>query len=135
MTVFLDTSALYAVLDRDDSNHLEARATWERMLRERFTLVTTNYVLVEASALVQHRLGLSALCTFHEDIVPLLAVEWVTETRHHSGVSSVLTAARKKLSLVDCLSFQVMRELAARDVFCFDKHFAEQGFDCLTRED
>lgn len=132
MTVFADTSALYAVLDRDDANHAQARAAWERLLGNGTTLVTTNYVLVETSALVQHRLGVSALRTFHEDIIPLLATEWVTEARHAAGVSAVLTVARKRLSLVDCVSFQVMREMGVREAFCFDAHFAEQGFEITS---
>jgi predicted nucleic acid-binding protein len=130
--VFVDTSALYAVLDRDDSNHAQARAAWERLLKDGATLVTTNYVLVETSALVQHRLGVGALRTLHEDIIPLLTTEWVTESRHAAGVSAVLTAARKRLSLVDCVSFQVMREIGLREAFSFDAHFAEQGFEVTS---
>ena len=61
MTVFVDTSALYAVLDRNDANHRSATATWEKLLSGRESLATTNYVLVETSALIQHRLGLHAL--------------------------------------------------------------------------
>lgn len=41
--------------------------------------------------------------------------------------SAVLESDRRKLSLVDCISFEVMRSIAR--VFCFDPHFAEQGFE------
>ena len=44
----------------------------------------------------------------------------------------MLAAARKKLSLVDCVSFQIMRQQGVRAAFCFDSHFREQGFDVLT---
>jgi predicted nucleic acid-binding protein len=40
-------------------------------------------------------------------------------------------AARRKLSLVDCISFQTMREYGAPTAFCFDPHFREQGFDTI----
>jgi predicted nucleic acid-binding protein len=131
MTVFVDTSAVYAVFDRDDSNHRAARAIWTRLVTEDATLVTTNYVLVETSALFQRRLGLAALRAFHEDIVPLLNVEWISEQMHIAGVAAVLAAARKKLSIVDCVSFQIMREQGIRAAFCFDRHFREQGFELL----
>ena len=131
MTVFVDTSALYAVLDQDDTNHASARESWARLLQESVNLSTSNYVLVETSALLQRRLGIAALRVFHEDIVPLLRIDWVARQQHHAGVEAVLAATRKKLSVVDCVSFQIMRENSMRAVFCFDKHFHEQGFDTI----
>jgi len=43
----------------------------------------------------------------------------------------MLAAARKKLSLVDCVSFETMRLLGVTAAFTLDKHFKEQGFMCL----
>jgi predicted nucleic acid-binding protein len=83
---------------------------------ENATLVTTNYVVVETSALFQRRLGQPALRAFHEDVVPLLNVEWIAEQVHAAGVAAVLAAARKKLSLVDCVSFQIIRQGRARGI-------------------
>ena len=37
----------------------------------------------------------------------------------------------RQLSLVDCTSFVVMRQIGIDDVFAFDRHFAEQGFTVL----
>ena len=133
MTVFVDTSAFYAVFDRDDSGHRAARETWTRLVSEDVTLITTNYVLVETSALFQRRLGLPALRAFHEDVVPLLNIEWVGEEIHAASLGAVLAAARKKLSLVDCVSFQVMRQQGIRAAFCFDSHFREQQFEILPK--
>ena len=56
-------------------------------------------------------------------------VEWVDKTLHERAVASVATAGRKKLSLVDCLSFDVMRQRGLHLVFSFDRHFKEQGFE------
>jgi predicted nucleic acid-binding protein len=128
MNVFVDTSAIYAVFDRDDINHPRARVAWEQLLRESGSLLTSNYVLVEAGALLQHRLGLQAVRALYDDVVPLLTVEWITETIHRSAVASLLTASRRNLSLVDCVSFHVMRAASVQSAFCFDRHFREQGF-------
>lgn len=65
------------------------------------------------------------------NVVPLLKVEWIAEPEHATGVAAVLATARKKLSLVDCVSFQIMRRRGVRSAFCFDSHFREQGFDVL----
>jgi predicted nucleic acid-binding protein len=44
----------------------------------------------------------------------------------------VQAANRRSLSLVDCVSFVVMRQLAIRDAFAFDRHFEEQGFTLVS---
>jgi len=63
-------------LDRDDANHERARQTWTQLLRESANLLTSNYVLIETCALLQNRLGIDALRTFQEDIVPLRQIDW-----------------------------------------------------------
>jgi uncharacterized protein len=128
MTIFIDTSALLAVLDADDMNHPAARTAWEHLVTQGASLVCTNYNLVEVSALVQHRLGMKAVRTLQENIVPVLAVEWVDPGIHAGGMSALLVAGRRNLSLVDCVSFETMRRLGLDTAFAFDRHFAEQGF-------
>ena len=105
MSVFVDTSAFFAVLDDDDENHDAAKQIWEDLLNQEAVLVCSNYVLVETLALVQRRLGIPAVRVFQEDIMPVLNVEWVDESLHQVGIASVLAAARRRLSLVDCVSF------------------------------
>jgi predicted nucleic acid-binding protein len=45
--------------------------------------------------------------------------------------SALLTANRRQLSLVDCVSFEMMRRLGIKTAFTYDRHFSEQGFECL----
>jgi predicted nucleic acid-binding protein len=128
LTVFLDTSGLYAVFDRDDNNHLVAKTAWAEWLRNGTVFVTNNYVLVETTALLQNRLGVAAVRALYEEITPLLHIEWVSEEQHRAAIEAALAAGRRKLSLVDCVSFQTMRNRGLRTAFCFDTHFREQGF-------
>lgn len=131
MTIFVDTSALYALLDRDDQMHRRAAETWERLLRDGSVVITTNYVVVETSALVQRRLGGDAVQALHTALLPLLSIEWIGEAVHSAAVQVLLGSARRKLSLVDCTSFPVMRAAGAGSAFCFDAHFRQQGFELL----
>ncbi len=131
MMLFIDTSAFYAVFDGGDYNHQKALKIWNNVLSDENTIITSNYVLVESFALIQHRLGLEAMRGFHEDVLPLISIEWVDETAHRSAVSALLAASRRKLSLVDCASFEIMRALGIKTVFAFDPHFSEQGFKCI----
>lgn len=134
MIAFVDTSALYAVMDAGDAKHPQAKGEWLRLLKDKVELHTTNYVLVETLALLQSRIGLDAVRLFSEDIIPVLNIIWVDSTAHKLAIQLVLTAARRDLSFVDCVSFQAIRSYGIRDVFCFDPHFSEQGFSILPVE-
>lgn len=59
---FVDTSALYALLDEDDQEHACA-ASWMRSAgAEPSRLLTTHtFVAVEAAALIHRRLGVEAV--------------------------------------------------------------------------
>jgi predicted nucleic acid-binding protein len=131
MTTFIDTSAFFAVLDADDQMHSRARKEWERLLETDTSFRTTNYVLVETSALLQSRIGMDGLRVLAGDVVPVLDIIWVDAGMHLSAHHSLLVASRRDLSLVDCVSFEAMRRLRIDNVFCFDAHFAQQGFQVL----
>jgi len=128
MTIFVDTAALYAFLDADDANHAECEREWRRLLEHGEPLVTSNYVVVETCALVQHRLGVQAVRDLQEVMLPALQVLWVDEQAHREAVSALLTAGRRELSLVDCASFGLMRKWGITSAFTLDRHFDEQGF-------
>ena len=128
MTVYIDTSAFVALMDADEAVHTAARKAFEQLLEADAVLVTSNYVLLETCALIQRRIGIKALKTFHDDLFPLITIKWINESAHQAGMNTVLSAGRKKLSLVDCVSFNLMRMLGIKTAYTFDKHFTEQGF-------
>jgi predicted nucleic acid-binding protein len=131
MRTFVETSAFYALLDRGDQNHEAAKRVWAGLLEKAEPSITSNYVLVETFALLQHRLGVAAVRGLQEDLIPVLQVEFVTPEQHRAGVSALLAADRRGLSLVDCVSFEVMRNSGIRTVFGFDPHFKGQGFTVI----
>lgn len=85
-------------------------------------------MLVETTALLQHRFGLAAVRRFQDDVVPMLGVVWGDADLHAEGTAAMLTAGRRELSLVDCVSFACMRRQGLTRAFHFDRHFREQGF-------
>ena len=131
MSVFIDTSAFFAVLDSDDRNHARADSVWNELLKSDNALFTNNYVLVETYTLLQHRFGLDAVGAFSSDIIPVLKIIWVTELMHRVAVHSLLAAYQRRLSLVDCACFETIRDLGLDSVFCFDRHFKELGFQVI----
>ena len=132
MRVFVDTSAFLAVLDADERNHHEASRLWEHLVGDNVELICTNYVLVETFALVQSRLGMPVVSIFQERVVPLLDTLWIDESLHETGLAALLIANRRRLSLVNCVSFEVVRKHRVDAVFAFDQHFEEQGFNQVS---
>ncbi len=61
-------------------------------------------------------------------ILPLLEVVWVDADRHNRAMQRLLTQNRKKLRLVDCLSFEIMETREITETYTFDRHFEEHGF-------
>jgi predicted nucleic acid-binding protein len=124
---FVDTSALFAALDRDDTHH---RAAADRLgaILGRDEAVTHGYVVVETAALVQRRLGQGVVMALLQHVVPLLHVQWIDETLHRAGVETMRALDSRAVSLVDAVSFAFMRREGITDALAFDRHFEDQGF-------
>jgi predicted nucleic acid-binding protein len=131
VNVFVDTSAFLAVLDQSDAHHATAKSRWEEMLNRGDVVVCHNYILVETSAVVTRRLGMEAARVFEQDVVPVLRVIWVTRDIHGAAASAHLVARRRDLSLVDCVSFEVMRRGGVRKAFAFDTDFRDYGYELV----
>jgi predicted nucleic acid-binding protein len=131
MTVFVDTSAFYAASVSNDIRHAEAARTWQRFVDERADLVTSNYVVVETCSLLQSRVGLDAVHSYIDVILPPVRVLWVDATTHVAGLKTLFRLSRRLVGLVDCVSFDLMKQSEIKDVFAFDPHFAEQGFKVM----
>jgi predicted nucleic acid-binding protein len=129
--VYLDTSALFALFDADDAAHEAATQSWRQLVNSDAPLHVCSYVLLELSALLQHRLGLGAVDALETHVLPWVNVIWVDSALHAQAVAGVLAARQRDLSLADCAGFAAMRRLGLRRAFTFDKHFAEQGFETL----
>lgn len=129
MRTFVDTSALYALLDGDDDNHAAA-ASWFRAWREDpgHALVSHSYVVVETAALVHRRLGPAAVRAFFDAVLPVVEVRFVDEALHARAVAAYLAGLRRRCSFVDWVSFQVMRDGGLSTAFAFDRDFAQEGF-------
>jgi predicted nucleic acid-binding protein len=129
--VFADTSAFLALLDTGDRSHLAAGRAFGTLRTRQAALVTTSYVLVETYALLGRRFGLDAVRRFRADFAPLLEVTWVDLALHDAGLDLQLSQRRRRLSLVDAVSFVVMRQRKLSLAFAFDPDFEHEGFALL----
>lgn len=128
MSVFGDTSALYALLVHTETAHESVRTTFAQLLDTAQPIWVTSFVLVETTALLQHRIGLDAARDFDEEIFPSLSVHWVDDALYRRGAERLWKEDRRQLSLVDCVSFEFMKLKGLRTAFAIDSHFQEAGF-------
>jgi uncharacterized protein len=126
MTLFVDTSALYALVDAADPSHAAAAGCLVQLHERSVRLMTHEFAVVETSALVQRRHA-DGLHVLHRRL--LLVVDVVPVAREERDrATAALLAAPRGPSLVDRISFEVMRGAALTEAFAFDRHFADEGF-------
>lgn len=90
--------------------------------------MTSLLVLVESTALFQARFGMDLAIAFHDDILPLVHVRGVDDLLITKATIAWRAAKRRRLSLVDCVSFALMRRDDIRTAFAFDRDFETEGF-------
>jgi predicted nucleic acid-binding protein len=130
VTTFVDTSAFLAILSETDAGHDRALAWLEEVTTHADEhLVTHDYVVVETAALVHARLGRAAVRAFFDEILPACEVRFMDPPLYARGVSAYLASLDRRTSLVDRVSFELMRELGIRRAFTLDRDFIREGFE------
>lgn len=130
MTVFVDTSAIYALLDEDDHHHHEASDALRRLVG--VELITHAFVIVEASALVGRRLPWPASEQLMDGLLPVIAVKAVTDELYSAALAVYRRSSSARVSLVDLTSFALMRSLGVSRAFAYDDDFAAEGFELVA---
>lgn len=133
--VFVDTSALYAFLDRHDEFHQAAERAFSRLEPSSTMLTTSSYVILETVTLLQNRIGLEAVRRWRSVVQPILNIIWVDADLHERALTALTATEQRTISLTDWTSFEVMRQHGIEDVFTFDSHFAQQGFNVVPKTD
>ena len=127
--VFCDTSALYAVVNRNDSAHARARRAWEALTSDtKLQLVTTNYIVVEMITLVQARAGIEQARQVREMFDALVRVGFVGDALHDRALDDLFAHNTRTVSFVDYTSFAFMRRHRIDTAFAHDADFVGAGF-------
>jgi len=129
--VMVDTSAFAALVVARDAGHQAAVAIHDRLGREGWQLVTTNYVLAETHALLLAREGRDVALDGLRGIDRGAAVVRAAEEDEQRARSILERYRDKTFTLTDAISFAVMERLGIGFAFTFDRHFAQYGFALL----
>lgn len=132
MRVFVDTSAFYATLVREDTHHRDAKKIFSDVEEKNTVLVTSNYVLLECAALLQKRQNTLTAKSFFADALKNLEIIWIDDMLQKLATALWLDSKDRHLSLVDCTSFAVMQKNKLTHAISFDSHFPKNGFENVS---
>ena len=125
--ILVDTSAVYALADAGDPNHASATDLFEVALAADEELLVHSYLVSEAANLLRHRMGSAAALAFLDGL-DTYRVHWIAQQEHDEAVALFRERGRRRLSLVDCASFVVMRLHGVSEGLFFDADFPREGF-------
>jgi uncharacterized protein len=125
-TIFVDTSAWYAIIDKNDQDHATAVGKIQMLSR---ALVTSNYILDEILTLLKTKLGSPTAISFGHKLwdQEVSALLRITEEDEERAWGIFRQYDDKGFSYTDCTSFALMERLDINTVFAFDDHFAQYG--------
>ena len=124
MSVVVDTSALFALLDRRDAHHASAVEFWTSPDDE--DLVTHAYVVIESVALVRSRLGAAAVVALVDELLPAIRVEMVDRPLHDGALADLRRIGRGT-SLVDRVTLAFAARNGIERAFAFDADLSVAG--------
>lgn len=130
--LFVDTSAWFAYVNRDDSNH----AAMQEVLRQhQGRLVTSNYVFDETVTLCRHRLGHAVAARVGAALLDPTSADLIRigVEDEHAAWGLFVARADKLYSFTDCTSFVLMRRLGLGRSAALDDHFRQEGFSTLPK--
>jgi predicted nucleic acid-binding protein len=128
-TVFVDTGAWLALVDKSDKHH-ESAAHILRDLHDRCLLLTTNLIVAESYVLILRSLGHEAAIAFLDSIEGSpRTTKVLSDEPLELAAGEILRRYRDQdFSYTDAVSFAVMKRQGIARAFCFDKHFLAAGF-------
>lgn len=131
MKLFVDTSAWYALNDRDDQFRGQALEKLARAKSQRIELITSDYVFDEIVTLISARIGHRAAVAFGDAMLKSGIAQMVTvgDDVRLAAFELFRKYGDKDLSFTDCTSFAIMKRLKLKTAFTFDGHFQQVGFE------
>ena len=134
--IFLDTSYLKAITDRSDNLHQRAQDVSQRL--GVYVAFTSEMVLTEllnafsGRGEYSRRLAIAIANNLHGN--PNTEIVPQTHELFENALNFYEQRIDKGYSLTDCASMLIMREQEIWEILTYDKHFQQEGFNALLRE-
>ncbi len=124
--VFIDSSAIVALVDQDDASHQDAVTAYHGLVSAGYRLFTTNYVIAETYDLLRTGVGHAVARQWLKDHG--LATYHADEQDERRSRRMVLRArGAQGLTITDAISLIVMERFGVSDAFAVDPNFLSGG--------
>lgn len=123
--ILWDSSAILALLDADDADHKSAAAIARQLAEEQRPSFITNYIEVEAHALLVRKLGRTIAQTWL--LAGGIPVVRATVQEEQRAKETLMRFSDKDWSLCDAISFALIETRNVYGAFSFDHHFRQFG--------
>jgi predicted nucleic acid-binding protein len=131
--LFIDTAYLLARVNRRDQYHSRANALTRQYIGRRF--IVTDGVLLETGNALARRFRPAAIRLIEQFLAsPQIEVVYMTPELFAAAIALYKQMDDKQWSLVDCVSFVVMRERSIAAALTSDRHFIQAGFQALLAD-
>jgi predicted nucleic acid-binding protein len=121
---FVDTSAILALIDRDDETHSAAVEAYHTLVNDGYRLFTTNHVISETYDLLFTTLGDLVARQWLADVgLAVYVTDSVDEEKAHARVLASNPALPMRYS--DAISLAVMERLGVAEAFAVDPGFLD----------
>ncbi len=124
--IMVDTSAIYALLDKSDDMHNQAKKKIFMLAEEKEKVMITNFIVAECHALLAGRLNPGLARNWLVNLS--WPVERITEEDECKALNIIVNYEDKAFSYTDATTFAVMERMGINTVFAFDRHFVQYGF-------
>lgn len=123
--IIIDTSAMYALLDKSDSFHEQAKTLFSNLGKDSLNIVITNFIVAECHTLISARLGHELGRKWLQNLY--WAVERVSEEDEKKAKEIIFSYGDKSFSYTDATTFAIMERLGITKALAFDQHFSQYG--------
>ena len=127
--VFVDTSALVALLDADDPRNSLVRTAFAEHRDDE--LVTHGYVVAESLAVIRRRLGIEAAIALLDDVLPTIELLPVDLPLHVEAQRRYRAAMPSAISLVDRMSLALIAREQIATALVLDSDFASPDLQTI----
>lgn len=129
--MFVDTSAWFAGIAKNDQYNEHATKCRNQLLKGNSRFITSNLIIHETTMLLERKVSKKEAIRFLKVILKDSHVEII-----HADEDIELEAYElyqkykdQDFSVADCISFVIMRRYQISKCFTFDHHFSTMGFD------
>jgi predicted nucleic acid-binding protein len=129
--IIADTSGLISLFSPKDQNHEVAVEAAKRLSNERKDILIPAAVLVEFLNILGRKAGHSAALAAVTELTPPFLVISEPDNLLDTPALEKFSTVPQRVSFTDCFVMALADEYGTRDIFGFDKQFADAGYHQL----